>query len=273
MYQSVKESKEVTKTGLYLIDNDPYHAGEGISSTNLKHLLRSPAHYLEAKKDSGGSTPALVYGQALHTACLEPELFDQQFVLQPEYDGPKSKNPWKKEWDIFKKENADRTIIPDGADIKGIQDALKAHGFAQNIIDQCEHEIAAYVVDGEHKYKAKCDILDTKNGIIWDLKTTEDARENPFVRSVMKYKYHLSAAYYLQIFTAASGITFDKFGWIAVEKKAPYGIGVYMADEEMLTRGNQEVQKATEIYHNAVETNHWPVYKESVEYISLPHYY
>ena len=60
--------------------NDAYHSyPEGISSTGLKAVLRSPAHY----KFQAARTPsrAMEIGTAIHTALLEPDRFAADYVL------------------------------------------------------------------------------------------------------------------------------------------------------------------------------------------------
>ena len=56
--------------------NETYHNNkEYISSTGLKKLKVSPAHYKEYLEEKKEPTPALIFGSAYHTYCLEVDKF------------------------------------------------------------------------------------------------------------------------------------------------------------------------------------------------------
>jgi hypothetical protein len=60
-----------------------YRKAEGVSQSELKEVLRSPAHWLARYgPDAAPTFPsnAMIIGTALHCKLLEPELFDSEFV-------------------------------------------------------------------------------------------------------------------------------------------------------------------------------------------------
>src|SRR5690625_4787601 len=60
--------------------NSVYHSTpEGISSSGLKQMLRSPAHY--KFQASTPPTRAMEIGTSIHTALLEPDRFAHEYVL------------------------------------------------------------------------------------------------------------------------------------------------------------------------------------------------
>ena len=77
------------------MSNADYHASEGISSTGIKQVLRSPAHY---KYSSFETSEAMKFGTVAHKLALEPDDFENEFILVPP-EIPKNKGTKKyKEW-------------------------------------------------------------------------------------------------------------------------------------------------------------------------------
>ena len=77
------------KPGIYTADelsNEDYHAGDGVSSTVLKELIkRSPAHCRALMDGLRSKTSnAMNLGTVVHTAVLEPHRFWDQYWVAPE---------------------------------------------------------------------------------------------------------------------------------------------------------------------------------------------
>lgn len=71
-------------TGCYSMaatDENYHRKCIGASSSALKKLLRSPAHYRAYKAAKDQDSPARRFGRAVHAMCLEPETFDENFVV------------------------------------------------------------------------------------------------------------------------------------------------------------------------------------------------
>ena len=69
---------------------DPaYRKAEGRSQSELKEVLRSPAHWLARYGPEAEPTfpsTAMIIGTALHCKVLEPEIFDGSFVDRSSLD-------------------------------------------------------------------------------------------------------------------------------------------------------------------------------------------
>lgn len=65
------------------ISNKAYHASEGVSSTDLKHIMKSPAHYRYWKDNPVEDTSALLFGRAVHKYVLEKDDFYSEFAVAP----------------------------------------------------------------------------------------------------------------------------------------------------------------------------------------------
>lgn len=68
------------------IPNKEYRTREGVSSTDLKHLMRSPAHFKYWKEHPQEDTPALLFGRASHKYMLEKDDFFNEFAVVPNID-------------------------------------------------------------------------------------------------------------------------------------------------------------------------------------------
>ena len=107
--------------------------------------------------------------------------------------------------------------------------------------------------------------------LIVDLKSTEDASAAGFSRSCANYRYHVQAAYYLDIANAVMDRRFTAFVFIAVEKSPPYQVAVYHADYEMIMAGRMEYRRLVDLYHECRVFDHWPGLNDGrIEAISLP---
>lgn len=254
--------------GLLRIPYEEYEKAEGERQSNIKCLLRSPAHYLQALNEHNDS-PALAFGRALHVAVLEPHLFDEQFIIAPKID--KRTNAGKAEWAALYASGKEILDYSDGETIEGIKKAISGSQTASKILNlSSEREGSIFWNDRETGIacKARLDAVCPAMRAVVDLKSTEDASAE-FSRSLYKYGYHLQAAHTLNG-CAVLDLPFDSFIFIAVEKSPPYGIGVYQIDQRSLIAGTSKVQELLWTLKRCKETNEWPGYPDKIQSISLP---
>jgi exodeoxyribonuclease VIII len=93
-----------------------------------------------------------------------------------------------------------------------------------------------------------------------------------FARSVAKFRYHVQSAFYQQGLNECSITGFEKFIFIAVEKSAPFNIGIYELDYEAIEQGVLEIARNLETYRICKETNRWGGYDTQCVKLSLPKY-
>jgi len=237
-----------------------YHSGPGLSSSNIKQIMRSPSHYVNAVPYD---SPTLSFGRMAHTAVMEPHLMDQYKVLG-ECCATKGSGAACT--------NSASAITLDGDQVCGIhgrgKDLVEGVTFAkQEDIDACnamhdavwDHcstllppleeavcEASGFYWTDDVLLKIRPDLLwqnDDGSLIVGDLKSCQDARPVPFQRSATKYGYGISAAFYT-IVLEAIGFEVDKFVWIAAEKTQPYGVSVYEASDITLVDGAERCRAA-----------------------------
>jgi len=262
------------KTGFHNINNEQYHKEEAVGKSDLQLFHRSPAHY--KAKDYKDPTPGMIFGAATHTAILQPELYVKEYAVMPE--GVDKRTKHGKE--IALEAQASGQIILSFADsgkIGEMRKSIQAHKTASKLIyDEGPTEISGFWVDKTTGLECKCrpdKIISAKN-ILVDLKTTEDARLEPFMKSLANFKYHWQAAHYLNGVTAITGIEHQDFVVVAIEKEPPFAVAVYRLDNAMIYLGGEEIKILLDEFRECKKDDHWPAYlPDEVRPISLPGWY
>lgn len=157
--------------------------------------------------------------------------------------------------------------------LHAMANAVHSHPAAGALLTGCpgEAEKSVYWNDATTGVLCRCrpDWWRDDNVIV-DLKTTEDASPEGFAKSMANYRYDVQAAYYLDGVQQATGKRPKAFVFIAVEKKPPYGVGVYVLDSDSLELGRAQHQHDLRIYAECVRTGEWPGYGDKIQTISLP---
>lgn len=253
----------------YELSEEEYFGGPAINSTSLKKMLKSPQHYKASREeDNKPPTPAQQLGRDVHLAILEPERFEKECVALPEGFNGKRKDDAALKAQIIA--DGHRPIkAGDYAKITAIRDAVRSHPMAKRLFEFKGHNEASFFWDdGDTGLECRarldrhippCETF--PHGVIVDVKTTEDAFEEPFQRTIRKYEYDLSLAFYSDGFQLRYKTERPPaFYWIVVEKSAPYACVVYEASETYLGRGRMKYRKALDLVKSSQEAGHWPGY-------------
>lgn len=109
------------------------------------------------------------------------------------------------------------------------------------------------------------------NGLILDLKTTEDASPAGFTKSAYNFGYHIQAAWYTHGFqTCFKTKAPPTFVFGVVEKKRPYGRAFYYAGENQLLLGGVKWRELLNLYADCLKNGRWPSYPTEVTTLDLP---
>jgi hypothetical protein len=151
----------------------------------------------------------------------------------------------------------------DMATIQGMQKSVFTHVAAAELLSEGEAELSV-TWQAENGFLCKCRPDWWIGDTLVDVKTCDDASPEGFMRAIVKYGYHRQAAWYLR------GTGAKKFKFIAVEKSAPYAVGVYELDALSLNQGAYECDQALEMWEEAKIRGVFPAYSEDCELLSLP---
>lgn len=258
------------------IPHDEYLKLEGINASGLKEIVRSPAHY-KAMADgevANSDTPAKALGRAVHTAILEPETFATKVAMQPMGVDRRSAAGRQAHAEAMAECDATGVQMLSQADYETclrMRDKVHSVPFLANLLSKGKREATLLYEDPTFgvQCKVRPDFVSAKNVVV-DLKTTIDARSKPFARDIEKYLYHLQAAHYLAGGEASGLWRSDAFVFLAIEKKPPFEIGIYVAGPNMLAVGHQWRGYAMERYAEGMRTGIWPGYPRKALTIESP---
>lgn len=256
---------------LYDLPADKYHALPAIGSSDVKAILRSPAHYRVRAAADNESTQSQDIGTATHLAVLEPARFELEVVGAPRVDRRTSAG--KAAAAAFEGLHAGKLILSgdDFDTVSRIADAVRSHPGARTLLDAGAAEVSMLWTDEETSTpcKARADWL-RSDGILVDLKTTRDASPAGFRREIAQHRYHVQAAHYFNGARAVFGDDPPAWVFIAVEKEPPFAVGVYMLDREAIDKARELVASAYRAWRGCTESGSWPAYGDLIEPITLP---
>ena len=239
------------------ISNAEYRQREGISSSELKKIMKSPLHYKHWKENPQEDTPALLFGRAAHKYVLETYDFFTEFAVAPNCD--RRTKEGKETWAKFLEESEGKDVITE-EQFKQIEDmriAMLATPFVSKLING-EHEVSYFWTDEDTGLKCKCrpDSINHKLKIICDYKTADNAETQAFMRKSIDLGYDLQAYMYQQGIKENIGEDY-LFVFIAQEKKPPYAVNILQADDNFMTSGRQIFREMLNVYKECSESGTW----------------
>lgn len=254
------------------LSNKAYHAGPGVSKSQLDLLHQCPALLQWSRKapEDEEKKKALDIGDACHAMILEPHRFDQEYAVGP--DAPRNTKAGKEAWVAFEERAGGRVVLThaEGRKVRLIRESVMAHPFARQLIEaEGDVEASIYWDERSTGHLARCrpDKTLSKYGWLVDLKTTADLQK--FERSVYDYRYHVQDAFYSDGYAAHFGEQPAGFLFIAVSTSiscARYPVRIFCLDEEAKRRGRNDYLSDMVTYARCMDTGEWP----GIETLSLP---
>ena len=271
------------------LSNAEYHALDYVSKSHLDLVDKSPFHYwdryINPDRVIPEPTKQMIIGSAFHSLVLEPDVFETEFIVEA-VNAPKrptatqrnAKKPSNQTldaiafWESFDNKAKGKTIL-------SLEDIERLTIMKQRIV---EHPAASTILNlsgvAEQSYqwkdektgelcKSRPDFHTDDGTLIVDLKTTSDASELGFQKSVHNFRYHVQAGFYLRSIKEA-----QQFVFIAVETKPPYLVAVYNASTDMINAGNRVADKNLETLANCRKSGKWLGYSEEITTLDLPRF-
>ena len=266
---------EPIELGIYdCMPAEQYHAIDACSSTRLNALKRSASHCLQIIHDPIDSD-ALLLGSATHCAILEGESFGRRYAYGPDVDGrTKDGKAAKADAEIIAARDGKRLLPAKFREqIDGMAGEVRLHPAASALIAQIRFaERTILWRDAEHNNllcRARLDGWCPDIGTIVDVKTTTDASPEAFAASAWKWGYWRQAAFYRRA-AAAVGLEARNSVIIAVEKEAPFAVGVYRLHPDAIRAAAWELEELIEHYEECTRTDQWLGYSSEVEDLDMP---
>ena len=261
------------------LSNDAYHNDiTRVSKSGLDQLNRSAAHYFAKYLDPNAPpwkrTEAMDIGSAIHVSVFEPHNFEKMFIAIPT-NAPRrpttaqymANNPSPQTikdiiyWQKFDKKNIRREQLKlDEFNLcLRIRDRVYKHPGAATILGKGGYaENTFHFTEPTTKVKCKFrpDFINKERFII-DLKTTEDARKNSVMRSIIKYRYDIQDAFYYDGFKLATGEVPEGFIFIFVEKEYPLNVQLYYISTEDRDNARRIYIEDLQRYKEAKKLKEW----------------
>jgi hypothetical protein len=244
------------KPGLYdYMGETTYHADpSSLSAGGAKRLLKSPANFLLPNEQS----EVLDIGHAIHTAVLGVGC-EIVWVDAASWRGKDAAEAQAK----ARAEEKAPLLTKDKPLVEGIAASVLAHPTASRLLAQTGRpELSAFWHDPDWDLtrRARFDWL-TDGGVNVDLKSTVSVNHSDLQRTILKYGYDLSAAWYEDV-AHGLGLDLTATALVFVEKTPPYRVRVVELGPDWFARGRALARRALEIYRDCREADLWPNYDD-----------
>lgn len=257
----------------YDIPNEAYHAGPGVSKSQLDDIADTPAIYLWRKNAPVDTekTKSLDTGTAFHCRVLEPEEFSKRFIIAPEFNRRTSAG--KEEEKTFLEECArtGRTVLTaeEGRKIELMYQSVMALPLGQWLVESTGYaESSVYWEDPETGILCRCrpDKIIPEFHWIMDVKTTADIQR--FRTAYYDYRYHVQDAFYSDGYRAQFG-EIPTFVFLVASTTAEcgrYPVEIFMMGEDAKLAGQREYRRNLQTLAECLNNDEWPAIKT----LSLP---
>lgn len=269
------------------MSNADYHAHPAFSSSQIKDMLRSPAHFFANHLDpqrgeKSPPTKEMQLGTLLHTMLLEPHKVAIEYAVGEKFD--RRTKQGKADAEAFEQANFGKIIVDkdDFHHATHMSQSLQSHPWLSDIMatNYCQIENSVFFADEATgvNVRVRPDLhiapcAKFPNGLIIDVKTTDDARPSAFSRTCGNYRYDLSASMYrlgLQAYYRTAGLA--DFYFAVVERNAPYNCLIFKASDDMLMIGETAYRDALAQIAECLSLGEWDGYSTDVNEIDLPKY-
>lgn len=246
---------------------DTYAKHAGISQSDCKTALESPAKFYEFKYRNGRAkqkpSAAMLDGIIDHAAILETERFFEDFIVCP----PRNTKLGKERAAEIEKAGKTPITAAQAHNAGEIILRIGDNEIVSELLSTGEPEVSIFDKDQETglEIKGRLDWL-TGDGVIVDVKTVGEGKAGPhdFAKQIANFKYHMQAAHYMELAGA------ERFIFVAVERSYPYGVGVYELDAPALAEGAALRRKALRLIADCEQNGVWPGYTPEIKTLSLP---
>ncbi len=258
--------------GIHIISNEEYHSSEGISRSDIMLFKRSPRHFWHKKINPNyvkpEPSPEMRFGEAVHTALLEPAEFGNRYVVSEKFD--RRTKQGKLDYEAMLEKTKGKILLEqdDMEQIWNMEKELSRDSLISKVLTGGKYENSIYWIDPDTQLlcKVRPDII--QDSYIGDYKTTRDASFEAFQRDLYNYGYYIQAAMIHEAYKHVLKREMTSFVYVAQEKVDPYLAALYQLDVAALEKGIEEFHKYLWLIKEATMTNVYPGYP--VQVISLP---
>ncbi len=269
----------ITEPGVYDLPDDVYHAdpvpGGSLSASGAKKLLppSCPAIFHYERSNPPKPKPEFDLGHAAHHRALGtgPDLVHIKAA------------DWRTRAAREARDAAHAAgkvplLTADLQRVNAMTEALRQHPLAGRLLDpwrgRPEQSLFWQDTASGVQCRARLDWLDDETPgqrrKIGDYKTAVAVDDDTISRVVHSYRYHLSAATYLEAVRALGLDDDPQFLFIFQMKEPPFLVNVVQLDPEAERVGRELWRRALDIYARCEAEGRWPSFNDGIAEISLP---
>lgn len=248
----------------YDLSNAEYHASEGISNSGLGLIDESPATYIwhrNAPVDED-KLNSLDLGSALHCLLLEPDTYEQRYMVAPEVNRRTTKGREEEAEFMAGAKELGRQVLTfeDHHKLNIMRDSVMAHPNAKWLLEADGHaEASIYWTDKEtgERCRIRPDRFLNGRPIIIDVKKVEGM--DRFQRQCLEFGYHRQSAMYSDGFKQHFGEE-PSFLFLAVSSTincGRYPVRVRPLSDHFFNMGHELYRHNLETYHRCRVDNEW----------------
>lgn len=234
------------------IDERQYRDAKGLNKSLLVKFMKSPRHYLAALNERSEPTDSMRLGTSLHAELFRDEPKNEYAVSKKVDNRTKEGKEYTAE---FNAKHAGKAIISEDQDVhlKGMMKSLMGCNRFKKMYEATTHKemgiFADYISDAHNPFRMK-GMLDgyiESEGVIYDVKTTQDASFDKFRWDFNSFAYGLQQVHYTDLLVK-TGLEFRDFVFVVVENKAPYNVAYYQLSREKYGKVRGDWNDAMEYY-------------------------
>lgn len=245
------------------ITDAQYKALAGVNFSSFKNFLVSPYHFVYKNNHPEKETDDLVVGNAIHTAVLQPHLFDRKYAVAPKVDRRKTED--KLIWNEFVASSAGKTVLTDEQFnlVLACSSSVKDNRYFKGVFDPNDElyvECAGNCEFAGSVIKGRIDLFNKTKNIILDIKSCKD-----FPDFIQMRRYAENRLHYMQGFFYRE-IVNNNFQlpetptvvFLYIHKKEPFTIGLSQFGPLYMDKAECELSRALCRFENCKVNNVWP---------------
>ena len=219
-------------------------------------------------------TDPLRFGQAFHLAILEPEEFNKRVEWWTDHITTTSKT-----FQAADKAMPERMILCPSVwkeKLINMLDAYLANPDTRALLEmEADNELTLVWTDKETgvECKGRLDRYAHEVRLPIDFKTTKDASQDGFKKSVRDYGYHIQAGFYMSGIKEVFGEDANGFAFPLVEKEPPYLTNVCALSDDALEAGDYIFRRNIRHYADCLDKGHFPGYGPGTKIVGLDQWY
>ena len=251
--------------------DDEYRSYPAISQSELKHMLKSPAHFKANKEALHEETDAMRLGTATHLAVFQLEHFHNEVVMAPKFD--RRTTAGKAGYEKFQQENGNKILLSeeDYAKCIGMAEAVRNTAKFMDWTRLGEPEVSffsktSYGID----VKGRLDWVNFDAGIALDLKTLgKEASEHEIRKTIKSRSYDFQNGFYDNFLKSAYPDKHFKFVFIFVESLEPHGVRFVSIDHGHMLNVDATIDICLRELKKAQDSGIYSSYNEDVNVITI----